>query len=158
VLRARRLKLHGNIEISQERIPVGVEENIGRFDVAMNDFALMRSVQCLPHLGEDSQDFFCRKQIWQLSLDAVLERATGSILSHDVGKSFMRPDIKNGQNVGMFEKFKETCFPEKAITFLRRTELGSIQQLDGNDAIDKMDMLGEIDNARSSPGEFLDDS
>jgi len=77
-----------------------VMENIGRFQVAMDDARLVGGVQSVSNLDGDVKNLSAGQ--W-LTCDEVLESLTFQELHHDEGMAFRFINFVDGTNVGVVE-------------------------------------------------------
>lgn len=112
-----------NAKVGQQSLSSHGKENIFWFEVAVDNVLFVRIVQGLPNLGENSQGFLHGKELWSIRFETVAERTIRGIFCDQIRAAIIYPDIKNGQDIGMLEHFKELSLAEKILALFLRAEV-----------------------------------
>ena len=89
---------HGEPEVQHFHEAVGRNEDVGRFDVAMDDTTFVCRAQRMRHARAVLEGLACRERP---AGQPVAQRFTGEQLHHRVGRATVAADIVNRQDVGM---------------------------------------------------------
>ena len=146
---ARVLAVHlGQPEVGQDRLPLAVEEHVGRLDVAMDD-AL--GVGVVEGVAERLQDVERLLGLQRLLGKPLLEGAVGHVLGDHVGLSVEVAEIEHREDVAVAEPGHRPGLPlEPLAGFLGVTE--GRQQLDRGPALEAR-VVGAVDHAHAATSE-----
>src|SRR5260370_27928444 len=85
-------------KVGEQSIATCTEEDIGGFEVAVDDLAPVSEGDGLPNLGENPQAFPKQKR---LMVEHVRQGPVGGVLADDVWEPFMEPGIQERKDMGM---------------------------------------------------------
>jgi hypothetical protein len=95
----------GEPEVGEEgMVPsasVNGQQDVARLDVAMYEGLLVRGVQCVRHLGQDSHGPLWLE--WPVGLDGVLEGGAGDVSHRDEQNAVRLTGLVDGDDVGVVE-------------------------------------------------------
>ena len=102
LIRARRLVDHrlGQAEVEDVRFTVGIDENIARFEVAVDDAALMGVQNGLGDALEESEP---RRDVELVGLEILAQRQAADIVHRIVHSPIRCTAVVDRDDVGMFE-------------------------------------------------------
>ena len=92
------------------------EEDVGRFDVAMNDALGMRCAQGLRGLFPDADDVVDRQAALR---DAVAQGLAFEQLHDQVGIAVLLTDVEDRADIGMVQRGCGPCFAQKTLAHAR---------------------------------------
>ena len=143
----------GEAEIENLGVPALGDENVGGFNVAMDNPFGMRRVQRVGNLDAERQDRF---QLHGTRPDHVLERDPIQEFHDEKGASIFLADVVNRADVGMIERGGGLGFASES--FERLAVLGEFlgQKLQGDKTAEAR-VFGFIDHAHATAAELLDD-
>ena len=101
----------GNPEIGDIGLAYGIDQDIGRLHVAVNESLRMGIVECF---GDDGDGFRRFKKRPRSLLDRLTEITAFDELGEDVTQAVFGPSaVVNGHNVGVVEAGQDPCFRQK---------------------------------------------
>src|SRR6516162_270335 len=77
------------------------DENVGRFDVAVNDALTMRGIQRIGQLDREREDIFVFHRV---APDSVPEGYAVKKLHHHEGAGLVLPDLMDGADIGVIQR------------------------------------------------------
>ena len=149
-IRAIRVKL-GDPEVQHLGVTAVGHEEVGGFDVAVDDAFTVRGAQRIRDLGADRQDTIHRHRP---AANFVLERRALEQLHRDERLAVVLADVVNRADVGMVERGGRPRFTRKSRECLIVARLGDRQKLE-RDLAAQPRVLSAIDDAHPSTAEEL---
>ena len=129
------------------------DENIGRLDVAMNDFFGMSRIECIGNLRPQIEHLI---DFHRLSVDRVLERLSLHHLHRDERTPFVLADFVDGADVGMVEGGGGLCFALESFQRLSGCNQFLRKELQGDMAFEAQ-ILRLIHHAHSAAAKLFQD-
>jgi hypothetical protein len=129
------------------------DENIRRFDVAVDDTLFVCCVERVSHLYAQLQQQIHRQR---LAPDTMFERLPFEMLHHDEEPAVLLPDLMNRADVRVIQRRRGACLSLKSLQRIgiARQFLG--QKLQGDVAAEAR-VLSFVDDSHSAATESLDD-
>jgi hypothetical protein len=129
-------------------------EDVGRFDVAMDDAGSMSRVQRVRDVDAERQDDL---NLQWTPCDPVLQRQSVQKLHGDEGLAVLVVNFVDGADVRMIQCRSSLGFALKAGEGLRIFGYVVGQELEGNKAVE-LDVLSFVHHTHAAAAEFLDDA
>src|SRR5664279_4096144 len=127
------------------------KENIGRFDVSMNDAFVVGCFQSIGNLDSEIEKLRNRDR---LSRNTALQSLAFEKFHSDKGAAFEFADVIDGADIGVIQSGCRTSFAAKALDCLRvlRNIVG--QKFQGNVAAEAS-VFGFVDDTHAAAAEFF---
>ena len=108
----------GDAEIGEFGVAAGIDHDIGRLDVALDDARLVREVERIEQLGHEAE--YRREVERVLGVEVVLELLALDVLHHDVREIAFGAEVVHLHDMGMIEPRYGAHFALEAHRILAR--------------------------------------
>jgi hypothetical protein len=126
----------GDAEIGDLRVPVLLQEDVARLDVAMKHAPRMGRLQCGERLGHHEQHALGRQGA--PGHDLVAQRAPGQALHHEIRRSVVLAEVEHRDDVGMDQTRRDQCLLLEALAHPRQRPCFGPQDLDRRPAFEAL--------------------
>jgi len=129
------------------------DEDIGRFDIAMNDAFSVRCIECVSDFDAHRQQYF---GFQRPARDAMLQRHSVQKLHGDEGMTLVLADVMNRANVWVIQGGGGLCFTLESSQSLRVFGHLVGQKFQGDEAV-QAGIFGFVYHSHAAAAELLDD-
>jgi hypothetical protein len=144
----------GQAKVNDAHVALGIELQVGRFDVAVNDANGMGGSQPFGGLGANPTHFSAGKR--PLFPEALGDGFAPHIFHHEIGQPVGFPDFVQGGDVGMVEARYHPRFPQKTLAGFRLIGIAGFEHLDG-DLAPQFGIAGQKHLSHTAAAKPLDD-
>ncbi len=144
----------GQTEVEDFGVATVGYENVGGFDVAMDDAFAVGGVEAVGHVDGEGEEAF---EVHGAAVDGVLERLAVEKFHGDEGFVVGVADFVDGADIGMIEGGGGFGFAAEAFESLRIVGEGFRKKLESHKAIEEC-VLRFVDDAHSAPAESFEDA
>jgi hypothetical protein len=144
---------HGDAEVHHARHAVGVDQDVGGLEIAVDDAMAVRVLHGVEDLQHHLDGAWCRQAA--LLAQLLCEGATLDILEHEVGIAVLFAGIEDRHDVRVAQ-LADCARLVHQCAFACLVPAGEMQRLDGDLAL-QMGIVGQIDDALCPGAEHAED-
>jgi hypothetical protein len=140
-------------KVEQLGMPVRLDQDVPRFDIAMHDASPMRSIECGRELGGQAQH---HREVKRAARDHVVKREAANKLHYNEQAVFSLADVINGDDGWVIQSAAGSSLMQHTLAFHAGVDSGIAEHFDG-DIPTKPIVVATIDDAHSAAAYFFHD-